>query len=79
MFPSWMGNDVNSSGSSFLLDNMVELELRDCNKCTCIPSLGLLPFLKVLRIEGMQNVRRMGHKLQPSGAESIRLFPAVGI
>ncbi|GLT79585.1 hypothetical protein SLA2020_510680 [Shorea laevis] len=25
MFPSWMGNDVNSSGSSFLLDNMQDL------------------------------------------------------
>ncbi|GKV47471.1 hypothetical protein SLEP1_g54374 [Rubroshorea leprosula] len=26
-FPSWMVNDVNSSGSSFLLDNMASLEL----------------------------------------------------
>ncbi|GKV50299.1 hypothetical protein SLEP1_g57012 [Rubroshorea leprosula] len=77
MFPSWMGNDVNSSGSSFLLDNMVELQLTSCNECTCIPSLGLLPFLKVLCIGRMENVRRMGHKLQPGGAESIRLFPAL--
>ncbi|GKV50293.1 hypothetical protein SLEP1_g57006 [Rubroshorea leprosula] len=77
MFPSWMGNDVNSSGSSFLLDNMVELQLTNCNECTCIPSLGLLPFLKVLYIGGMENVRRMGHKLQPGGAESIKLFPAL--
>ncbi|GKV50302.1 hypothetical protein SLEP1_g57015 [Rubroshorea leprosula] len=77
MFPSWMGNDVNSSGSSFLLDNMVELRLSDCNECTCIPSLGLLPFLKVLYIGRMENVRRMGHKLQPGGAESIKLFPAL--
>ncbi|GKV51397.1 hypothetical protein SLEP1_g58059 [Rubroshorea leprosula] len=77
MFPSWMGNDINSFGSSFLLDNMVELQLSDCNQCTCIPSLGLLPFLKVLYIGRMHNVRRMGHKLQPSGAESIRLFPAL--
>ncbi|GKU88224.1 hypothetical protein SLEP1_g2514 [Rubroshorea leprosula] len=77
MFPSWMGNDVNNSGSSFLLDNMVELNLSDCNECTCISSLGLLPSLKVLRIERMHNVRRMGHTLQPGGAESIRLFPAL--
>ncbi|GKV51392.1 hypothetical protein SLEP1_g58054 [Rubroshorea leprosula] len=76
-FPSWMGNDVNSSGSSFLLDNMVELKLSNCNECTCIPNLGLLPFLKVLYIERMENVRRMGHKLQPGGAESIKLFPAL--
>ncbi|GKU88216.1 hypothetical protein SLEP1_g2506 [Rubroshorea leprosula] len=77
MFPSWMGNDVNSFGSSFLLDNMVELKLTNCTECTCIPSLGLLPFLKVLYIRSMENVRRMGHKLQPGGAESIRLFPAL--
>ncbi|GLT49937.1 hypothetical protein SLA2020_234600 [Shorea laevis] len=76
-FPSWMVNDVNSSGSSFLLDNMVELKLIYCCECTCIPSLGLLPSLKVLYIEGMENVRRMGHELQPGGAESIRLFSAL--
>ncbi|GKV50287.1 hypothetical protein SLEP1_g57000 [Rubroshorea leprosula] len=77
MFPSWMGNDVNGSGSSFLLDNMVELELTYCNECTCIPNLGLLPFLKVLYIGKMGNVRRMGHKLQLGGGESIKLFPAL--
>ncbi|GLT30878.1 hypothetical protein SLA2020_056590 [Shorea laevis] len=76
-FPSWMGNDASSSSSSFLLYNMVELRLCYCNECTCIPSLGLLPSLKVLYISGMENVRRMGHKLQPGGAESIRLFPAL--
>ncbi|GKV54019.1 hypothetical protein SLEP1_g60529, partial [Rubroshorea leprosula] len=76
-FPSWMVNDVNSSGSSFLLDNMVELELINCYECTCIPSLGLLPSLKVLYIVRMENVRRMGHELQLDGAESIRLFPAL--
>ncbi|GLU15793.1 hypothetical protein SLE2022_322580 [Rubroshorea leprosula] len=76
-FPPWMDNDVNSSGSSFLLYNMVELHLIGCDECTCIPSLGLLPSLKVLYIERMENVRRMGHKLQPGGAESLRLFPAL--
>ncbi|GKV48800.1 hypothetical protein SLEP1_g55592 [Rubroshorea leprosula] len=76
-FPSWMGNDVNSSGSSFLLYNMVELLLINCNECTCTLSFGLLPSLKVLYIERMENVRRMVHKLQPGGAESIRLFLAL--
>ncbi|GLU15029.1 hypothetical protein SLE2022_315590 [Rubroshorea leprosula] len=70
-----MMNDVNSSGSSFLLYNMVELQLVNCYECTRIPSLGLLPFLKVLYIERMENVSRMDHELQPNGAESIRLFP----
>ncbi|GLT69034.1 hypothetical protein SLA2020_412170 [Shorea laevis] len=76
-FPSWMVNDVNSSGSSSLLYNMVKLKLINCYECTCIPSLGLLPSLKVLYIERMENVRRMGHELQVDGAESIRLFPAL--
>ncbi|GLU15043.1 hypothetical protein SLE2022_315730 [Rubroshorea leprosula] len=76
-FSSWMVSGVNSSSSSFLLGNMVELKLINCHECTCIPRLGLLPSLKVLHIQGMENVKRMGHELRPSGAESIRLFPAL--
>ncbi|GKV47487.1 hypothetical protein SLEP1_g54389 [Rubroshorea leprosula] len=76
-FPSWMVSGINSSSSSFLLDNMVQLKLINCHECPCIPSLGLLPSLKVLYIEGMKNVKRKGHKHQVDGEESIRLFPAL--
>ncbi|GMI95746.1 hypothetical protein like AT3G14470 [Hibiscus trionum] len=47
-FPSWIGNP------SFV--NMVYLKLCDCSKITSLPSLGRLPFLKDLHIEGMSGV-----------------------
>ncbi|KAK8622222.1 hypothetical protein V6N13_097845 [Hibiscus sabdariffa] len=47
-FPSWIGN------LSFF--NMVYLRLCDCSKITSLPSLGRLPLLKELHIEGMSGV-----------------------
>ncbi|GKV17291.1 hypothetical protein SLEP1_g27820 [Rubroshorea leprosula] len=80
-FPSWLVRSIGCSGSSFLLNNLVELKLLHCYECTCIPSLGLLPSLKVLHIDYMTQVRKMGHKLyvrnQSTGVESITLFPAL--
>ncbi|GKV15134.1 hypothetical protein SLEP1_g25937 [Rubroshorea leprosula] len=36
-----------------------------------------LPTIPKVIAQRMENVRRMGHKLQPGGAESFRLFPAL--
>ncbi|GLT28019.1 hypothetical protein SLA2020_029780 [Shorea laevis] len=80
-FPSWLVRSDSCSGSSILLNNMVELKLSHCYECMCIPSLGLLPSLKVLYIDDMPQVRRMGHMLdgrsQSDRVESITLFPAL--
>ncbi|GKV04423.1 hypothetical protein SLEP1_g16577 [Rubroshorea leprosula] len=72
-----------SGGAIFLSNNLVELELHGWHNCEHIPSLGLLPSLKSLHIDGFKNVKRMGHKFDPTksnspgGVESIKLFPAL--
>ena len=59
-FPSWILACNNSSGGLFVLDNLLEIHLKGCNKCNKIPTLGHLPHLKVLQIEGMYNVTCIG-------------------
>ncbi|KAF6138224.1 hypothetical protein GIB67_011064 [Kingdonia uniflora] len=48
--PSWM----------ILFSKLRTLELMDLSQCTTLPSLGRLPLLEVLKIEGMISVRRLG-------------------
>ncbi|GKV50672.1 hypothetical protein SLEP1_g57370 [Rubroshorea leprosula] len=82
-FPKWMMRGVNNSGATFLSNNLVELNLESWDNCEHIPSLGLLPSLKYLRIYHFKNVKRMGHKFDttrsnsPGGVEPIKLFPAL--
>ena len=58
-FPSWMGDP--------LLSNLARLELIGCTKCESLPSLGLLPSLRNLVIDGMHGVKRMGHEFYGDG------------
>ncbi|XP_019080014.1 putative disease resistance RPP13-like protein 1 [Vitis vinifera] len=51
-FPSWLGDP------SFSV--MVELTLKNCQKCMLLPNLGGLSVLKVLCIEGMSQVKSIG-------------------
>ncbi|GKV01351.1 hypothetical protein SLEP1_g13907 [Rubroshorea leprosula] len=51
-FPLWMGDP--------LFSNLSYLELRNCQRCTLLPSLGLLPVLKSLSIEGMKAIEAVG-------------------
>ena len=51
-FPSWLGD--------FSFTNMVFLCLSRCNNCLYLPPLGQLPALKVLIIEQMDGVKRVG-------------------
>ncbi|KAF6159031.1 hypothetical protein GIB67_022186 [Kingdonia uniflora] len=48
--PSWM----------ILFSELRVLELINLTRCTTLPSLGRLPLLEVLKIEGMISVRRLG-------------------
>ncbi|KAK4566191.1 hypothetical protein RGQ29_002423 [Quercus rubra] len=59
-FPSWILARDNSSGGLFVLDHLLEIRLKNCNKCNKIPTLGHLPRLKVLQIEEMDNVKCIG-------------------
>ncbi|GLU14907.1 hypothetical protein SLE2022_314480 [Rubroshorea leprosula] len=86
-FPSWMEKGVNLSGDTFLLNNLLELELHGCGECMDIPSLGFLPNLQVLSMGGMEKVKSMGSKFylnrsniassSHGGGDTIILFPAL--
>ncbi|QHO22348.1 Putative disease resistance RPP13-like protein [Arachis hypogaea] len=52
MFPSWIGH----SG----YQNMIHVSLLDCKNCCILPSLGQLPSLKSLCIEGFDKLRSIG-------------------
>ncbi|KMT16778.1 hypothetical protein BVRB_2g042640 [Beta vulgaris subsp. vulgaris] len=67
-FPTWLGD------SSFSL--MVNIELVDCKKCESMPSLGQLPSLKNLRIQGMDGIKQVGLEFYGSLGCSIS-FPAL--
>jgi Leucine-rich repeat (LRR) protein len=51
-FPTWL------KVPSF--SNMVRLEIKSCAKCTSLPSVGQLPSLKHLLIEGVASVKNIG-------------------
>ncbi|RDX62985.1 putative disease resistance RPP13-like protein 1, partial [Mucuna pruriens] len=59
-FPSWFN----------LLSNVVSLQLEDCKYCICLPPLGLLPFLKELRIIGLDGIVSMGAEFYGNSSSS---------
>lgn len=57
-FPLWaMKMAVNTENAWSLLENLVEIELFQCERCEKIPMLGQLPFLQRLRLQGLSDVR----------------------
>ncbi|GKV37127.1 hypothetical protein SLEP1_g45189 [Rubroshorea leprosula] len=69
-FPPWVCDP-------FLLLNLSSMQLSNCERCTLLPSLGLLPVLKELIIEGMGSIEAIGsefygqHGSFPSLAELV--------
>ncbi|KAM4105746.1 hypothetical protein ACB094_04G015500 [Castanea mollissima] len=87
-FPSWLLGSDNIGGGSLLFHHLLDIHLSYCNKCEKIPTLGHLPNLKVLEIQGMDNVRCIGTEFYSSyngeGSSNSRggsgrtvLFPAL--
>ena len=52
-FPSWVG-------LSSLYQNLIKIYLNGCTECEEVPTLGHLPYLRVLEIIGMEKVRSIG-------------------
>ncbi|GLT56129.1 hypothetical protein SLA2020_292000 [Shorea laevis] len=52
-FPPWVCDP-------FLFLNLSSMQLSNCERCTLLPSLGLLPILKELIIEGMGSIEAIG-------------------
>ncbi|KAI3961025.1 hypothetical protein MKX01_014357, partial [Papaver californicum] len=70
-FPTWMMSRDN------LLHNLVFLTLENCSKCESLPPLGLLPFLKVLIIQGLDAVRSIGSEFYGSNSSNVKCFPSL--
>jgi hypothetical protein len=47
--------------------NMVLLRIENCRKCTSLPTVGQLPLLKDLFIEGLASVKNVGHEFYGEG------------
>ncbi|GAB2293275.1 hypothetical protein Dimus_027479 [Dionaea muscipula] len=50
----------NDSGQQTSLDKLVVVRLLECRRCSRLPTLGQLPVLKTLVIDGMEAVRQIG-------------------
>ncbi|XXG52500.1 hypothetical protein AAC387_Pa03g0817 [Persea americana] len=66
-FPSWMMDNT--------LTELVEITLSGCWRCSHLPPLGELPFLKVLTIDGLKNVECIGNEFY--GNEVSGGFPSL--
>eukprot|EP00268_Persea_americana_P036782 TRINITY_DN3630_c0_g1_i1.p1 TRINITY_DN3630_c0_g1~~TRINITY_DN3630_c0_g1_i1.p1 ORF type:complete len:1178 (-),score=181.19 TRINITY_DN3630_c0_g1_i1:978-4484(-) len=66
-FPSWMMDTT--------LTELVEITLSGCWRCSHLPPLGELPFLKVLTIDGLKNVECIGNEFY--GNEVSGGFPSL--
>ncbi|MED6215920.1 hypothetical protein PIB30_002607 [Stylosanthes scabra] len=73
IFPNWVGH------SSY--NKMTSVSLESCNNCFMLPSLGLLPSLKKLRIEGFRKLISVGMEFYKNEGDhrssSIALFPSL--
>ncbi|GLT30468.1 hypothetical protein SLA2020_052670 [Shorea laevis] len=65
-FPPWVCDPS-------LFFNLSSMELRNCKRCTLLPSLGLLPALKKLIINGMKAIEAIGFKFY-GGHDSFQLL-----
>ncbi|KAL5844587.1 hypothetical protein ACOSQ4_010545 [Xanthoceras sorbifolium] len=64
-FPQWIG--------AAKIPNITELTLINCRRCEYLPTLGELPFLKLLYLQGMDAVKNIGPEFYGEG--TARAFP----
>ncbi|XP_015886116.3 disease resistance protein RGA2 [Ziziphus jujuba] len=58
-FPDWLGD--------LKVPNLIEIVLMNCRSCKNLPTLGKLPFLKVLYLQGMDAVKTIGSEFYGEG------------
>ncbi|OMP14221.1 hypothetical protein COLO4_00163 [Corchorus olitorius] len=89
--PSWMSRSVYDSDHTFPLNNLVKLKLINCKECLNVPCLGQLCNLRVLEIDEMRKVNRIGSEFYLNGTnndndrtsssqgegDATKLFPAL--
>ncbi|XP_011007853.1 PREDICTED: putative disease resistance protein RGA3 isoform X2 [Populus euphratica] len=67
----------NFSSWILQLNNLMVLRLNGCSKLRQLPTLGCLPRLKILYMNGMPNVKCIGNEFYSSGDNAAVLFPAL--
>ncbi|GLT39630.1 hypothetical protein SLA2020_138120 [Shorea laevis] len=70
-FPSWLGD------RSFT--NVVEVKLHNCSRSMSLPSLGRLPSLKTVSIQGMNRVKEVGFEFYGDDLLSTKWFPSLEV
>ncbi|KAK4566336.1 hypothetical protein RGQ29_002545 [Quercus rubra] len=79
-FPSWMLRSCDAKDALSLFDNLIEINFYGCTECEEVPTLGCLPCLKFLFIEGMDKVTCIGVKFYTMYSDDSHrnaLFPAL--
>ncbi|XP_057742145.1 putative disease resistance protein At3g14460 [Arachis stenosperma] len=69
IFPNWMGY------CSY--QNMTDVSLESCKNCCMLPSLGQLPSLKSLHIEGFDQLRSIGMEFYKNEGDHHSSLPAL--
>ncbi|KAJ0860854.1 putative P-loop containing nucleoside triphosphate hydrolase, leucine-rich repeat domain superfamily [Helianthus annuus] len=67
-FPNWVGD--------LCFHHLVHVSIRGCRKCTYLPPLGQLPYLKEIFIQGMDEVKVISSELTGT---SVVAFPSLEI
>ncbi|GLT39633.1 hypothetical protein SLA2020_138150 [Shorea laevis] len=70
-FPSWLGDPS--------LINVVEVKLHNFSRSMSLPSLGSLPSLKTVSIQGMNRVRDVGFEFYGDDLLSTKWFPSLEV
>ncbi|KAL2458363.1 putative disease resistance RPP13-like protein 1 [Abeliophyllum distichum] len=68
-FPSWIGD------SSFSM--LTTISFRFCKKCSTLPTLGKLPLLKDLSVQGMDHVKAIETEFYGNVCDGESLFPSL--
>ncbi|KAL2545532.1 putative disease resistance RPP13-like protein 1 [Forsythia ovata] len=68
-FPSWIGD------SSFSMLTTISFDF--CKKCSTLPTLGKLPLLKDLSVQGMDQVKVIGTEFYGNICDGESLFPSL--
>ncbi|GKU88521.1 hypothetical protein SLEP1_g2773 [Rubroshorea leprosula] len=70
-FPHWLGDP------SFT--NVVEVKLHNCSVSMSLPSLGKLPSLRTVSIQGMNRVKKVGFEFYGDDFLSTKWFPSLEV
>ncbi|KAJ0673172.1 putative virus X resistance protein-like, coiled-coil [Helianthus annuus] len=69
---SYRGTQISNWAGDRSFHELVDVSIRGCKKCTSLPPFGLLPSLKRLQIQGMDEVKIIGLELTGNDVNAFR-------